>query len=829
MSRPLTPTLLAVLLSCALVPAARASDEAMMLSLQQQRQQMPAEFREHLFGTPVSVRVELDGRYLGDAQVLLFEDNRVQLLSFGDSYDSSLSQAERERWANHLSQPTALGVQRDSAQGLRAAHYNLAESQLSLLSVEGQRAGTSGRYMLQPESGSTGLILRNQLTYSGGQQQGNTLRYAADLQGSLGQWSTVGSYQYFNAEGASAANGHYLSALYAQREMHDHFLRVGYFLPSFQGVTRQPRAPGTQNYTTIGVMAGSSDALLADVGGVSVYPVYVTASRGGVVEIYRDGALISTQTVVPGMQEINTRRLPGGIYDVELRVVEDGHVTSTETATIHKPSAWRDPTRRWRYSVFAGQQQGLLDSGNDPEQGKLSAGAVVNYLVHPRAVAGLSVQQVGDRRAAGASLDWQASDRFNLYTNLYDSTDAGRGISAQGMFRYTGGTLTLGHTRNWVEERQRLVSNNGQPRWETLGGWQDSSSLSWSHRFGDRDNASLRLAHNNGFNAGLGVDASYWRQQPLFGTDASWRVSVYDRPGSAYTRQRRQRGIDFTLTLALGQEGRRYNAGLGSRTGSGGNRDLYANAGVQQQIDTAWLKSVNANLDVDRSGVSLGAGAVFDQQQLHGDVYAQRSAETGLVSSTVNLESTVALGGGKLALLGRTQASSAHTGMIVDVSSDFPEAQLRADDSHGGGVTLKPGRNFVPINAYKAGHVQFDFSGRNVPAATIQPAAVSYHLNKGGVTHAQINVLRTFTVMGQVLDDQGNGARGVHVINHAGRSVSQDEGFFTLELSAREPIVELRYPDQRGCTLSLDENRYPREGDVLMVGNLQCPASVAGN
>ncbi len=49
--------------------------------------------------------------------------------------------------------------------------------------------------------------------------------------------------------------------------------------------------------------------------------------------------------------------------------------------------------------------------------------------------------------------------------------------------------------------------------------------------------------------------------------------------------------------------------------------------------------------------------------------------------------------------------------------------------------------------------------------------------------------LRTFTVMGQVLDADGNGVRGVQVINHAGRSVSQEDGFFTLELSARAPVV----------------------------------------
>jgi hypothetical protein len=345
---------------------------------------------------------------------------------------------------------------------------------------------------------------------------------------------------------------------------------------------------------------------------------------------------------------------------------------------------------------------------------------------------------------------------------------------------------------------------------------------------GERDNFSLRVAQNSGFNAGTSMDASWWRRQRLFGSDANWRVSVYDRPGGAFTDFRRQRGIDFTLSLALGSDSRRYNGSLGSRTGQRGQRDMYASADVQQQLTSPWLQSVRGNASVDGSGLGLGAGAYFDQQQLQGDVQVLRSSMGGLLSGSANLQSTLALGDGKAALLGRSQTAHADTGMIVDVRSDYPNLELRADDSRAGGVTLKPGRNFVPISAYRPGHVQFDFNGANAPAAAIQPTSVSYHLNKGGVMHASVDVLRTFTVMGQVLDADGNGQRGVHMINHAGRSVSQDEGFFTLELSAREPVVELRYPNKRGCKLMLDESRYPREGDMLMVGGLQCPVRMAG-
>lgn len=794
-------------------------------SLLEQRERMPAEFRAHLFGNPLTVRVELDGHYLGDAEVLLHEDNRMQLIGFGESHDSPWPQTERVRWAEQLSEPIALGVCSPHCRGLAAVHYSLANSLLSLLTPAGPQA--EGRHVALPDAGSHGLIVRNSLTVHGGQDQPATARYSAELRGSVGHWSTVGGYQYYAQPGSRE---HYLSALYAQRELGDHFVRAGYFLPTFEGIIRQPRAPGTQNDTALGLMLGSSDVLLADTRSPSVYPVYVTASREGVVEILRDGNLLSTQAVKPGIQEIDTRRLPGGIYDVELRVIEEGLEASRETASIHKPSRWQDPSRRWRYSVFAGQQRGLLDSGRSPRNGKVTAGAVVNYLVHPRAVAGATVQQVDQRPGAGISMDWQASDRFSTYTNIYTSRDAGRGMDLQGLYRYRAGSVVANHARSWAEQRQRVVPGQGvAPRWETHGGWQDTTAVSITHRFSHRDNANLRVSRSTGFTRGTGIDVSHGRRETLFGTqDVNWRVSAYDRPGSRFTQYRRQRGIDLTVSVSLGSDRRSYSGSLGSRTGEANRRETYITASATQRVDGPVLQSVNAQVTAERGGVGAGAGAYLHSPLIEGDVQLYRGAESGHITGTANLDSTVVLGGGRVAVLGQGRSGSVDTGLIVDVRSDYPDITLRADDSRGGGVVLRPGRNFVQVTAYRAGHVQFDFEGRHAPSAALQPATVNYHLNKGGVMHATVDVLRTFTVMGQVRDADGNGVRGVQVINHAGRSVSQEDGFFTLELSARAPVVELRYPSLVSCVLTMEEGQHPREGDVLMVGSIGCPSPLAG-
>lgn len=814
---------------CAAVQAAPAALDS--LNLLDQAGALPEDFRDHFFGVPLVLRVQRDGQYLGDARAVLSPDNTLQLIDFVDSHASLLPDSERMRWLAVLAEPRALGpCERHCDSGLVQLHYSLESSLLSIATADAGNDPGTVRHHALPEGGSRGLILRNHLNVYGGEGFATAGRYALDAQGSLGRWTTVASYQVDRSGDVDGDLRHAVQHLYAQRELRDHFLRVGYFLPNFQGVTRQPRAPGAANYTTLGVMAGSSDSLAVDSRAASVYPVYVTANREGSVEVYRDGSLIHTQPLQPGLQQLDTRRLPGGIYEVELRVIEDGRESSRENTLIHKPTHWRNPDQRWRYSAFAGQQRSLFDSFADPDDGDVAVGGVLNYLAHPRAVVGVSAQQVGEQRAVATSLDWHVSDRANVYTNAYTSNRNGSGLDVQGLLRYGHGSMTVSHNRSWQERRRvdddrfHPVPPRYRPLPGTRAGWLHSSAVGLNHRVGDTGHLSARVSYNRGVSNGTGLDLSYSKRQTLFGTDATWRASVFDRPGSTSTGQRRNRGVDFTLNLALGNEGRRYSGSLGSRTGSTGGRDLYASAGVQQSFEDALVRSIGGQATVDGEGVGLSTTAQFQHAALRGDGYAQRTSSGGLLSGGLNLESTVALGGGRLAVAGDGLGSTVHTGMIVDVATDLPEVALRAHDSRGGSYRLYPGRNFLPVAAYRSGQVQVDFDGRAAPAASIQPASLGYHLNKGGVAYGKVAVVSTITVMGHLRGADGMPLGGAHVLNHAGRSVTEADGFFTLEMSARTPTLQVRHPKAEGCSFVLDGKTTQAQGDMWLAGILECPS-----
>ncbi|VWC74078.1 CS1-pili formation C-terminal domain-containing protein [Burkholderia contaminans] len=118
------------------------------------------------------------------------------------------------------------------------------------------------------------------------------------------------------------------------------------------------------------------------------------------------------------------------------------------------------------------------------------------------------------------------------------------------------------------------------------------------------------------------------------------------------------------------------------------------------------------------------------------------------------------------------------TGMIVEVESDLDDVAIRAHDSHGRSAMLKRGRNFVPVTAYRSGTLQSDFDHADEPAAVVQPVTAEYHMNRGGVGYQKVCVMKTVTVLGRVVNEQGEPLRGACVLNHAGRAVTEADGFF---------------------------------------------------
>lgn len=803
------------------------------LGVLNQAEQLPAGFQEHFFDVPLAVRVDVNAQLLGEALVVLGRDETIRLLSFTDTQASDLPEAERIEWLAQLATPTALGsCMERCANGLVALHYNLQDSQFSILTDAAERERAPAQYHALPEGGSDGLIVHNQLNIArGGSSQASTAaRYNIQASSSLGNWTQVTSAELARTGEPGAPTYHSLNQLYAQREFAGNFLRLGYFTPDALGVYRRPRNFGASPDTTLGFMYGTSDSLAVNNASPSTYPIYVTPSRQGLVEVYRDGVLIYSQAVASGLQTLDTRRLPGGIYPVQVRLVEDGQVTSSTEEMIYKPSNWRNADQPWRYSVFAGKRRQLFNNWGDEvqyDQG-LTYGALVNYLLHPRVILGVDTQRVAQKMQYGSSLDWGLSDHFSLYSNVYQTAGYGTGMDLQARYQFQGGSAMFSHSRSWLDTRDDIdyldtVAIRPKNRYN---GRTQNTAVSLTHRLSVTSSLTGRVSHSSGNTNGTGVDLSWMRSSKLFGSDVNWQVSLFDRPASISTGNQRNRGIDLSINLALGKPSGSLSASIGSRTARDGERELNGSLGYNKPLEGEFFKGFSTGLTADSYGMGLNGSTQFETRVLNGDAYAQRSSYDGEISGGLNINSTVVLGPGALAASGSFYGGDG--AMIVDLDSDIDNLVLRADDMGGSyAAQLKPGRNIVPVTAYKSGTVHFDFSGNDAHAASIQPPQTRYHLNKGGVLYQQVRVLKTVSVLGRVVDPQGRPMAGAHIFNHASSGVSEADGFFVLEMSESSPSLRIHHRGQPACDVVLEPDKHKRENNVLLVADIVCrPASV---
>ena len=78
----------------------------------------------------------------------------------------------------------------------------------------------------QPEGGSVGLIVRNQLNVSGGQEQNPAGRYGLEASASLGNWTQAANIQLSRLGGLDNQLYHSVNELYTQRELQGSFFRL---------------------------------------------------------------------------------------------------------------------------------------------------------------------------------------------------------------------------------------------------------------------------------------------------------------------------------------------------------------------------------------------------------------------------------------------------------------------------------------------------------------------------------------------------------------------------------------------------------------------------
>ena len=105
---------------------------------------------------------------------------------------------------------------------------------------------------------------------------------------------------------------------------------------------------------------------------------------------------------------------------------------------------------------------------------------------------------------------------------------------------------------------------------------------------------------------------------------------------------------------------------------------------------------------------------------------------------------------------------------------------------------------------------------------TIKPSVLPYHLNRGGVGYGQVNAVSTVTVIGRLLDEQNQPLRGAMVSNPMGRAFTENDGFFALEASRRQPEFTVEHNGTLHCNNPAGKQGSIEETDIILLGELTC-------
>lgn len=807
------------LLACVLFPAWADRVPQRVQDAEQLRKSVPEAFADSLFDVPIAVRIELDEKYMADALVQLSRDGQLDLLEVLDGVGSDIPAPERKRYLSLLRNGVGLGDCTGLlCGGLVRIAYGVADARLALFTDRAQHEYRPERYVALPGQGGSGVLIGNQLAYV---QRGQGLpasgSYQLSLIANLAHWSAYSDLQLSYADAGYGPRGRrikpYLNNAYLQRDWHGLYARVGYLSPDLSAAqgTLAP-VPFSHYDPVLGFAFGSSDSLLRRSNKPSMVPLTVSASKAGHVEIYRDGRLLATHAVRPGLQVLPTESLPDGIYPVMLRVYEEGQPVSTVTESVYKPASWNG-SDRFRFRIYGGRRLSVRDYRADARgEGGMLGGIQLGYLFHPLLRAGISAQRSGDDMPVGLFASANPLSALQLYFNPYYSKQQGRGYELQGIGSFSRFSLAVSHRQSVRASRSR--SYRFRLQYSSLSGdWQPTG----------QDRLSLRLGRAHGHRQAT-TDVSYYRDIRKW---ADVGAQAYASVSERRQGNRRLRGLAIGMNFSLGRAATSLGMGLGSQAGGGGGRESSASLNYQRTFSGSALQAVAVSANYARHGSSGTLSARLAQRYLSGDGYLQSFSSGGTTLGT-NLESTVVIGGSGVLLASRAAfAGRMRAGVVLELLSDtLPDSErlvARLDD--GRQFSLRRGSNFIPLDPFRPQHLSFDLAAGSRQGAKFLPPHLSVHLLPGGISRQRVEVVRMVTAVGRLIGPDGQPLAGARVRHHAALLTPEPDGLFTLELNRAHPELEVLRVDGQPCRVDLQERLTAeyKDRDVLLLGDVGCP------
>ena len=614
----------------------------------------------------------------------------------------------------------------------------------------------------------------------------------------------------YSDDTVSPENNFQVNTLVGQRDWQGIRYLGGYF----QTINEDLRF--SQETDVVGLRIGTSLDTREDQRQTSGRDIQVFLQSRGEVSIFKDDRLVSTRIYDAGNQILDTSNLPGGSYDIDIRIRDAGG-ERVETQFYVKNSSL-PPQGEPRYFVELGRVTELDgDTLPDPIDLYLLRGSINNRInFNNTLIAGLSTTEddsVGE-------LGWYG---LGNHYDVLVTTAVGRydryGFNTEARFNYNNAWLTTVYRRIWDDSTD---SDN-----------LDDADYGKINLIGDeQEQFTANLTLPVGI-ANLSFGARY-----IDRFDDEGSVTDYNASVDFELFRTQDSNIRFRLQYNHSDDDDFVVASLNWRLGAGhwtfqaqpeyeyndidGQDDDFArlNASADWDSRDKWASDVRAgvNATFDDDFNSFGANADWGGQygRARGQVeHVDRDEGGSTTRHNGNMATSFMLADNVPALGGKEQNQAA---VIIDLKGGAENVFFDVLVNGSRRATARPGQKSVvslrPFETYR-----ISLRARGEQFVYFDDKEYSITLYPGNVIKLDWEADIVNIVFGRIKDQHGKPVKNALLKGVAGIATTDDYGIFQAEIKSSTEQLSIETIDST-CAITLPEFT-PRRG-IASIGSLQC-------
>lgn len=644
--------------------------------------------------------------------------------------------------------------------------------------------------------------------------------------------NTVTSYNenhlYLDGEFDTSDNDVQIDRALFERDFKGRNVEVGYV--DGWGMQSFAQVSTLQDQVFYGASYGNYSNALADSSAVSLIPINLYLPSAGEARVFRSGRLIDIQRFSMGSHQLDTTRLPGGTYNVNVKIIVGNDEVSSRQYRVSKPKSTEnhngDGGLSWQvwggastydhdyndYYTDHHELDGDSKSHQDSHYSKEREDDDVDAMVGVSLAGNLgdlqwltSLYQKGPSAVNEVSLAYSPIEQLSIAISTVIASDHTSSFAPSISYAFPVVTL-WGNYENTREGKQLDIDEN---KFWTVGAdvnleelVDHAGSLSYSfekdlpYRNNDKTTRYTQLDYTNN----LYTDS--WGSVQL-------HAGLNIRDDGKDTTRDKYVSLNFSLPL-----GNSVSVGA-SADESGSSLDL----AYDKELD-GFVNGVGASTSIalnnhQNNQSTYNGYANYEGKYAQGTVSVQGTGSDSISASLTNQGS---VGWGNKFAASGTQGTS---GVIITLPDDVANKDLNALVNEVP-YPLHSGRNLISLPAYKKYNVQVVNSENADSSYQVNTGKKTFTLYPGNVVDMNANVKKTVTVFGRLLDENGQVIARTRLHNHIGSTVTDDDGYFAIDINKHYPEFIVQQENKQDTKLDMSKTMGASKDGAMWIGDVTC-------